>query len=96
MKKKIKKKFRYRLPTAYSRIRLGAPRGLPQAKSCLTNPKALLTHCPTIRHQGDYMYWIAKPTLETAPMVVGIVHVVLALPSQAPGQGVVIEVLIFD
>ena len=35
--------------------------------------------------KGDY--WIAKPMLETAPMVVRIV--VLALPSQALGQGVV-------
>ena len=62
-------------------VRLGAPRGLPPAKSCLTDPKALLTHCPTIRHQGDH--WIANPTLETATTVAR--SVVLALPSQVPG-----------
>ena len=50
-----------------------------------TDPKALLTHYSTVRHQGGY--WIAKSTMETAPMVVRVV--VLALPSQAPGQGVV-------
>ena len=37
-------------PTAHPRMRLGVPRGLPRAKSCLTDPKALLTHCPKTRH----------------------------------------------
>ena len=81
-KKKFEKlKFRYRPPTAHPRMRLGVPRGLPRAKSCLTDPKARLTHCPKARHWGDC--WIAKPTLETAPMVAR--RVVLALPSQVPG-----------
>ena len=84
-KKKKKLKFRYRPPTEHHHMRLGVPRGLPWAKSDLTDPTALLTHCPTIRHQGDY--WIAKPTLETAPMVAR--RVALALPSQVPVQGVV-------
>ena len=31
-------------------MRLGVPRGLSWAKSCLTDPTALLTHCPKARH----------------------------------------------
>ena len=50
-KKKFEKlKFRYRPPTAHPRMCLGVPRGLPWAKSNLTGLKALLTHCPTVRH----------------------------------------------
>ena len=45
-----KLKFRYRPPTAHPRMCLGVPRGLPRAKSCLTDPTALLTHCPKARH----------------------------------------------
>jgi len=50
-KKKFEKlKFRYRPPTAHPRMRLGVPHGLSWAKSCLTDPTALLTHCLKARH----------------------------------------------
>ena len=49
-KKFEKLKFWYRPPTAHPRMRLGVPHGLSWAKSCLTDPTALLTHCLKARH----------------------------------------------